>query len=179
MAPAPAASAADSSQLEQLALLGERLLLERSWTFWTKRSDDDWKADKFRSMYTIWSIKHMWQVLNNIPQSLVGKVSIFFMAKGLLPLWEARPDIFARGGCWSTVVTRRAWTTAMQELCLAVFGEAVFPTNAVQGITVLPINSQHCILKLWTTTPSPHVGRLLNGVFRGYDTRPPRFKPFR
>ena len=33
-------------------------------------------------------IKDMWQILNNIPESLTGLTNIFFMENDIVPLWE-------------------------------------------------------------------------------------------
>lgn len=153
-----------------------KLELHRRWDSFIKFNSNDWEIEHFKNVFTICTVADMWGLLNNIPDSCTGKVNLFFMEKGLVPLWEHHKDIFSNGGCWSTIVKHKQWKVSMNDICMSVLGEALFDENDVKGICIVPVSMTHCIIKIWVTTHSDINGKLLKSCLA--DCCEPRFKRF-
>lgn len=164
-----------NSDLETLA---ESLSFHRDWTLYIKSNNSDWKQQNFKKIYKIITIKDMWQVLNNIPESLTGLTNIFFMENDIVPLWELDKTLWSKGGCWSTIIKGNHWFEAMKEACMVVFGESLFDDSAVKGVCIVPVTSNHCIIKIWATTSSANTGTQLKKTLDRFNCCAPRFKSF-
>jgi len=164
-----------SSDLETLA---ESLSFHRDWTLYIKNNNSDWKQENFKKIYRINTIKDMWQVLNNIPESLTGNTNIFFMENDIVPLWELDKPLWSKGGCWSTIIKGNHWFQAMKEACMVVFGESLFDDSEIKGICIVPVTPNHCIVKIWATTSSANTGIQLKKTLERFNCCTPKFKYF-
>ena len=164
--------------VQGLTDLAESLSFHRDWTLYIKINNSDWKKGNFKKIYRITTIKDMWQVLNNIPETLTGLTNIFFMENDIVPLWELDKPLWSKGGCWSTIIKENHWFEAMKEVCMVVFGESQFDDSEVKGICIVPVNPNHCILKLWVTTTSANIGTQLKKTLKIFNCCTPRFKSF-
>lgn len=142
-----------------------------------KLNTSTWEVDNFKSMYKIKSVKDMWQVLNNVPDSLAGVTNIFFMENDIVPLWEANVQLWSNGGCWSTIVKGPHWIKTMKEICITVMGESVFD-DRVKGICIVPVGANHCIVKLWSTINSDEISTMFKSSLESITCCQPRFKAF-
>lgn len=156
----------------------EAQTLQRSWTLWMKSNNDCWNYDSFKSISKIYTIQDMWKVMNNIPASVTGKVNLFFMEGDMVPLWEQHNQVFAKGGCWSTIIKGVEWNVAMKEIVMTLFGESKFDENEVKGLCIVPVSFTHSIIKIWTTICSDKNGKLLKEVLCKENCCLPRFKAF-
>lgn len=155
------------------------LELHRTWTVFLKLNLDDWHVNSFRTVTSISTVREMFEFLNALPESLSGKVNVFIMESGYVPLWENHKDVFQNGGCWATVIKGCPWMECFQEITLAVLGESRFDDKIVKGICIVPVNSTQSIVKLWTQTWDAATGNGMSATFSGMRAAPPRFKAFR
>ena len=153
-------------------------LLHREWGFYVKLNNASWRRESFFELYRIKTIGDMWRILNNVPEAFSGVTNIFFMEGGLIPLWEEERALWSKGGCWSTIVKGTHWMQAMNQICMVVMGETVFDDQEVKGICVVPVSLNHCIVKVWTTVKSHHVGSQLQMALKSLNCCQPRFKAF-
>lgn len=163
---------------QDLIDLAESLSFHRDWTLYIKTNNSDWKQEHFKKIYRITTIKDMWQVLNNIPETLTGLTNIFFMENDIVPLWELDKSLWSKGGCWSTIIKGNHWFEAMKEACMVVFGESLFDDSEVKGICIVPVTPNHCIVKIWATTSSANIGTQLKKTLDRFNCCTPRFKSF-
>ena len=155
------------------------LRLHRQWTFWAKHNNNPWEQEMFGCKFVIETVEDMWRLLNNIPvQNMTGRANLFFMADGMLPLWEQNMSTWAKGGCWSTIIKGTPWQRAMFLICSVVFGETVFDEQYLRGICIIPVTGTHCIVKIWSTIKRDEDGSLLRDVTKELNSCPPRFKSF-
>lgn len=165
-------------QNSDLKTVAESLSLHRDWTLYIKANNSDWKQENFKKFYKIKTIKDLWQVLNNIPESLTGLTNIFFMENDIFPLWELDKQLWSKGGCWSTIIKGSYWIDAMKEACMIVFGESLFDDSEVKGICIVPVTITHSIVKLWATSSSANIGNNLKTSLESFNCCNPRFKSF-
>jgi len=158
--------------------LAESLSFHREWTLYIKSNASDWKRENFKNVYRIKTIKDMWQLLNNIPESLTGLTNIFFMENDIIPLWELDKKLWSKGGCWSTIIKGNHWFEAMNEACMILLGESLFDDSEVKGLCIVPVTPNHCIVKLWATTSSANTGTQLKKSLERFNCCTPRFKSF-
>ena len=162
----------------ELQNLAETLAFHREWTLYIKRNDRSWEKDNFKVFYKIKTIKDMWQVLNNTPDTLTGVTNIFFMENDVIPLWEENKELWMKGGCWSTIIKGIPWIDSMKEISMVVFGESIFSDNEVKGMCIVPVGFSHCIVKLWSTSSSEKIGKQLKQALEKLNCCQPRFKAF-
>ena len=163
---------------QDMTALAESLSFEREWTFYVKSNSSDWKQENFNNIYKIRTIKDMWQVLNNIPESLTGYTNIFFMENDIVPLWELDKKLWSKGGCWSTIIKGTHWFDSMIETCMVLFGESLFNDLEVKGLCIVPVTQTHSIVKLWSTSNSSETSNHLEKTLERFNCCTPRFKPF-
>lgn len=168
----------DLNTSDDLEKIAESLSFHREWTLYIKTNNSDWKKENFNNIYKIKTIKDMWQVLNNIPESLTGLTNIFFMENDTVPLWELDKKMWSKGGCWSTIIKGSNWIDSMKEACMVVFGETLFDDSEVKGICIVPVTTTHCIVKLWSTSSSLKTGASLKSTLEKFNCCNPRFKAF-
>lgn len=143
-----------------------------------KENSADWVNKSFIQLTTIKDVKHLWELLNNVPNSITGKANLFIMENDLLPLWEHNKDLFERGGCWSTIIRGHPWKTAMNEIFMALVGEMHFDEDNVRGLCVVPVSYQHCIIKIWVRRTGQSTAKTLEAVLKDFGCCTPRFKAF-
>jgi hypothetical protein len=156
----------------------ESLFLHREWSFYVKSNKSSWEKESFIHIYKIKTVKHMWQLLNNISYEFTGITNIFFMQGDTIPLWEEDKKLWSGGGCWSTVIKGTDWTHCMKEICLIVMGETVFDDSTVKGICIVPVAANHSIIKLWTTSKAEEIGIDLTKSLHECNCCNARFKSF-
>lgn len=130
-----------------------------------------------RPVVHIQSVADMWGVLNHIPNSYVGVANIFVMEHNLEPLWEMNSDVFQAGGCWSVVIRHHPWATVLNEIVMALCGEAFFDIH-VKGVCVIPVTQQHTICKIWCTRENAKDAHALTHALARFRASGARFKRF-
>ena len=168
----------DPNTPDNLKELAESLSFHREWTLYVKTNNTDWKKENFQNIHKIKTINDMWQILNNIPEYFTGLTNIFFMEGDTVPLWELDKQLWSKGGCWSTIIKGSHWIDSMKEVCMMVFGETLFDDSEVKGICIVPVTTNHCIVKLWVTSSSTNTGIDLKKSLERFNCCNPRFKSF-
>ena len=151
---------------------------ERSWSVFIKPNNTNWSVSSFLLLTTITNIQNLWELLNADMTLLTSAANVFVMQAGLVPLWEEHKDIFAGGGCWSTIVRGETWSTVLTEMTLALVGEHVFDYDDVKGVCIVPVGKSHTLVKLWVRSTTRATAAALDKTLAKMRNVDSRFKAF-
>ncbi len=141
--------------------------LNDTWVLWGHLPHNtDWSLKSFIKIYETNTIEHVKLICNGLPHSLVQNCMLFYMRKGINPVWEDPKN--RDGGCFTYKVFNKDVKHVWTDLTYLISGESISINNEfnnyVNGITISPKKS-FCIVKIWVGSnkyTSPKLIRKIN-----------------
>lgn len=111
----------------------------------------DWTINGYsKVMEDIDTVEKVVSLNKAMPDNIVKYSMLFFMRKGITPLWE--DEINKNGGCFSYKVSNKnvlqVWRHMMYKVAGETLGIDEEYSKAINGITISP-KKNFCILKIW------------------------------
>ena len=155
----------------------DALSFERTWNVWLKLNKHDWNLNNFTKLLKVATIPDMWGLLHHLPDSIVSTSNLFVMEEHIVPLTEMNEGVFDNGGAWSVVMKRCNVFNVINETFMALMGELTF-SERVKGACIVPVNTNHVIVKIWTSSKNDEDADALYNSMAEYNPSAPRFKAF-
>lgn len=141
--------------------------LESDWSIWYHHLLDDWTIKGYNKIYTIKTIKDIWDFNNNI--NILGGITnmhYFLMKKDISPIWEHNDN--KNGGCWSILVPIDESQEIWEKLTAQILGETfVNIPNIITGISINQKNNIS-IFKIWNNDKSIRDTNILPAYLKKY-----------
>lgn len=131
--------------------------LNDSWTLWVHDvQNPNWGEDDYTQMSVIKTINNVYSCCNNIK---TFSEQMYFLMKGnIFPNWENEAN--CNGGAWSLKVNKkiagqrafesdRVWMEILMALVGGYLTENIEDMKCINGITISPKQTHHCIIKIW------------------------------
>lgn len=124
------------------------------WVLWAHLPHNtDWSLKSYIKITEVSTVEEVIALENSLPDQMIKNCMLFFMRKGILPMWED-PKNF-EGGCFSFKITNKSIAPVWKKMSYMLSGESITKNKnllkTINGITVSPKKS-FCILKIWTGT---------------------------
>jgi len=146
----------ESSQMENspAKCIENKHKLSDKWVLWAHLPHNtDWSLKSYIKILEVSHVENVIALVNSLPDQMIKNCMLFFMRKGILPMWEDPKN--CEGGCFSFKITNKSIPKVWKNISYMISGESL--TNnvnllkTINGITVSPKKS-FCILKIWTAT---------------------------
>lgn len=142
----------DSSQIAQLGKKKHQLY--DKWVLWAHLPHNtDWSLKSYIKIHEVNKVEDTIALANSLPDQMIKNCMLFFMRKGILPMWEDPKNY--DGGCFSFKISNKDIAGIWKKISYMLTGESLTNNEnilkTITGITVSPKKS-FCILKIWTST---------------------------
>jgi hypothetical protein len=139
---------------ESLVENSEKHGLFDKWVLWAHLPHNtDWSLKSYIKIYEVDHAEQVIALNNSLPDQMIKNCMLFFMRKGIKPMWEDPKNI--NGGCFSFKIANKNIANIWRTISYLLTGETLTNNEkfleTVNGITVSPKKS-FCILKIWTST---------------------------
>ena len=129
-------------------------LLNDKWVLWAHLPHDtDWTLKSYTNICEVNSVEMVIELVKNLPEELIKNCMLFFMRKGIRPMWEDPKN--KKGGCFSFKVNNKNIKNIWKNVSYKLTGESLTKNEellkSINGITVSPKKS-FCILKIWLSS---------------------------
>jgi len=146
----------ESSQMENspLKCKEDKHKLSDKWVLWAHLPHNtDWSLKSYIKILEVSNVESVIALVNSLPEQMIKNCMLFFMKKGVLPMWEDKKN--CDGGCFSFKITNKNIPKVWKNLSYMLAGDSLTNNKnllqTINGITVSPKKS-FCILKIWTST---------------------------
>ena len=128
--------------------------LSDKWVLWAHLPHNtDWSLKSYIKILEVSNVESVIALVNSLPEQMIKNCMLFFMKKGILPMWEDPKN--CDGGCFSFKITNKNIPKVWKNLSYMLTGDSLTNNKkllqTMNGITVSPKKS-FCILKIWTST---------------------------
>ena len=128
--------------------------LSDKWVLWAHLPHNtDWSLKSYIKILEVSNVESVIALINSLPDQMIKNCMLFFMKKGILPMWEDPKN--CDGGCFSFKITNKNIPKVWKNLSYMLTGDSLTNNKkllqTINGITVSPKKS-FCILKIWTST---------------------------
>jgi|TARA_B110001450_G_scaffold247640_2_gene262923 hypothetical protein len=128
--------------------------LSDKWVLWAHLPHNtDWSLKSYIKITEVTSVESVIALVNSLPDQMIKNCMLFFMKKGILPMWEDPKN--CDGGCFSFKITNKAIPVVWKNISYMLTGQSLTSNKnllqTLNGITVSPKKS-FCILKIWTSS---------------------------
>ena len=128
--------------------------LSDKWVLWAHLPHNtDWSLKSYIKILEVSNVESVIALVNSLPEQMIKNCMLFFMKKGILPMWEDPKN--CDGGCFSFKNTNKNIPKVWKNLSYMLTGDSLTNNKkllqTMNGITVSPKKS-FCILKIWTST---------------------------
>ena len=125
--------------------------LNTTWVLWYHiPSNPDWSIHGYNKICELNSVEDVINIIPLIPENIITSCCIFFMKKGIEPLWEDKLN--CNGGAFSYRITNKFVFETFRDLVYVVAGETTGSSrlfnDKVNGITISP-KKNFCVIKVW------------------------------
>lgn len=125
--------------------------LSDKWVLWAHLPHNtDWSLRSYTNICEIDTVENVISLNRTLPEQLIQNCMLFFMRKGILPMWEDPKN--CNGGCFSFKVPNANIKNVWKNISYMLTGESLSNNkdllNSINGITISPKKS-FCILKIW------------------------------
>lgn len=127
--------------------------LNDTWSMYAHLPHDtDWSIDSYKLVHIVEHVEEVVKLLEDIPDNVITNCMMFFMRKGIKPIWEDERN--RDGGCFSLKIPAKKIVEAWRAVCFAIAGETISDntsiSQSVTGATISP-KKGFCILKVWVS----------------------------
>ena len=128
--------------------------LSDKWVLWAHLPHNtDWSLKSYIKITEVETVERVIALVNSLPDQMIKNCMLFFMRKGILPMWEDPKN--CDGGCFSFKITNKSIPKVWKNISYMLTGESLTNNKellkTLNGITVSPKKS-FCIMKIWTST---------------------------
>jgi len=128
--------------------------LSDKWVLWAHLPHNtDWSLKSYIKITEVDTVEKVIAIVNSLPDQMIQNCMLFFMRKGILPMWEDPKN--CEGGCFSFKITNKSIPKVWKNISYMLTGESLTNNKnllkTLNGITVSPKKS-FCIMKIWTST---------------------------
>ena len=128
--------------------------LSDKWVLWAHLPHNtDWSLKSYIKILGVSTVEIVIALVNSLPEQMTKNCMLFFMRKGVLPMWEDKQN--CEGGCFSFKITNKSIPNVWKNMSYMLAGNSLTNNKlllkTITGITVSPKKS-FCILKIWTST---------------------------
>ena len=138
----------ESSQIDCSSSVNK---LSDKWVLWAHLPHNtDWSLRSYTNICEIDTVEEVISLNRTLPEQLIQNCMLFFMRKGILPMWEDPKN--ANGGCFSFKVSNKNIKNVWKNISYMLTGNTISNNKklikSINGITISPKKS-FCILKIW------------------------------
>ena len=128
--------------------------LSDKWVLWAHLPHNtDWSLKSYIKITEVDTVEKVIAIVNSLPDQMIQNCMLFFMRKGILPMWEDPKN--CDGGCFSFKITNKSIPKVWKNISYMLTGESLTNNKnllkTLNGITVSP-KKTFCIMKIWTST---------------------------
>lgn len=146
-----------NGEMRRSEVLKTHWKLNNSWTLWVHDvQNPNWGEDDYTQMGVIKTVNNVYSCCNNIK---TFSEQMYFLMKGnIFPNWENEAN--RNGGAWSLKINKkiagqrasesdRVWMELLMALVGGYLTENADDMKYINGITISPKQTHHCIIKIW------------------------------
>ena len=152
--------------------------LSSDWTLWAHLPHNtDWSINSYINIHTFNHVEETIALSETLPPILIENCMLFFMKKGIKPVWE---DVNNRnGGSFCYKIPNKTVTSVWKELTYAIVGNSLSHDNefvsCINGITISP-KKNFCIIKIWMSNCKFQNPSLVSSTIKGLSNQGCIFK---
>jgi hypothetical protein len=149
--------------------IGIKHKFNSEWDLWYHHSQNNWRIDGYKKIFTIKNIKDYWDLHNNINK--IGGINnqhFFLMRNGIEPIWEDEKNKF--GGCWSIKLLSDKSYDLWERLSLYMVGESLIKDSlSINGLSICFKSSMSSVIKIWNSDNNNNsLNQLPNDILKEY-----------
>ena len=117
--------------------------LSDKWVLWAHLPHNtDWSLKSYIKITEVETVERVIALVNSLPDQMIKNCMLFFMRKGILPMWEDPKN--CDGGCFSFKITNKSIPKVWKNISYMLTGESLTNNKellkTLNGITVSPKN---------------------------------------
>ena len=141
--------------MDTVSIQSPKYDLNDKWNLYYHLPDDkNWDITSYTTILgDIQSAEEIIALNKQISDSVISKCMLFFMRKGIAPMWEDSKN--RSGGCFSYRILNKqvpdVWRSLVCLCCGETLATNVAHSTHINGVTISP-KKNFCIIKIWLDT---------------------------